>query len=413
MEEELKNKVSLILRNLFEDVNDKIKKLSDEKMELEKQRINLSEQEVEQEYFNFFDRNIFKRKEYREYLENRKKRNQEYSEKTIELNQKMTEIDDRVDLEKKNAEKLKSLIDNPSLIEIRVLSDYFNSYEDIEEYCKNKNIELRSSDKLYLGKSDIDEITMSAAISDDFRLIVFDKSYSRALYEKVINKLNEFVKNNFDEAEYQSNINLFEELTSGKYDNHFVKHVMDYIKYICMNSRTEEEMKKTIEKYYFGLSQKLDSLYKKYKNKNLGFLLEKLYENEDYVIGCHATSYKPDGDIVEDDSIFANGIRESVRGQANEMRYTIAYNIPFLEVLDYDQNRYGDVAGGYAYILAIPKDVVMQKEPLWGIGEDGKSYIMPQFITGKYKQFDEEATFIWNFNSKKKEYDRKEVDRSK
>lgn len=135
--------------------------------------------------------------------------------------------------------------------------------------------------------------------------------------------------------------------------------------------------------------------------------------NDDYVIGCYATSIKPDGDIIQDDKIFEEGIKESNKGNPIAMQFTVAYNIPFFEVLDYDQNRYGDVAGGYVYILTIPKDVVMQKEPLWGVSEDGSNYILPDFVYGKCEQISDNQEIIPNSNTHKKVYDKRELDNSK
>ena len=412
MENELSNTITMILRNLYEDTQDRIRELSNEEMELDRQLQRLSEQIVDHEHFSVLDKLLLKRKQYQAHLESIKKRDLENSEKRIDIRNKRESISRKKYEEKKKVYELEKLIDNPSMIELNTLSNYFNSYQEIEDYCNSKNIKLTSTSKLYFGKDGNDEAFMKEAISEDFRLIVFDKSYSPELYKQVIDQLNEFVKNNFSEIEYRANINLYEEMFSGKYNNHFIKHVMDYLKYICGNGKTHEEMRRIINTYYFSLTQNLDKLYQKYNKENFGKALEKLYENDDFIVGCHATSYKPDGDIIQDDKIFENGIRESNRGTSRAMNFTVAYNIPFLEVLDYDQNRYGTVSGGYAYILTIPKAVVMQQEPLWGIGEDGYNYILPDFVYGKYKQTSDNQELIINTNTNKKIYENQDVDRS-
>jgi len=417
MEKDVLNVINLILRNLHKDLLDKIKKLSDEKMTIKKQESQYIEQKFEEKNYSFLDKKIFKRKEYQNYLKNQREYSLEYNKKLNEFKIQANVLEGNIIKAKNDVAKLAKLIDNPSLVSTDTLSNYFNSYQEIEEYCNSKNISIKNVDKLLLGKSDNDQIFMEQAINEDFRSIIFDNSYSLDLYQKVIDKMNEYLKNNKNKAAfettYENNIHLFEDLTSGKYDGHFVKHVCDYIKFICARSKTDEELEKYLCSYYLGLSGELDDLYKKYKKDNFGVMLEKIYENDDYVIGCHGTSYKPDGDIVLDDKIFEDGIRAPIRGDTSlSMQYTVAYNIPFLEVLDYHQDRYGSVAGGYAYVLAIPKDVVMQKEPLWGIGSDGQAYIMPKYICGKYKQFEDDAELILNTNPKKKEYEEQKIDSS-
>ena len=407
--EEVINSIILILRNLHEDIQDKIRELANEKNEFEKQGNELSALLRNKPHFSFLDKILFKRKKYRAYLASVR----ELNNKKFEISCKKNSIDNHIYEERRKADKLKNYIDNPSTVELKTIFDYFESYQEIEEYCNSKNIILTNASKLYFGKDRNDEVFMNDAISDDFRLIVFDNTYSPELYKKVIDKLNEFVKNNFDELSYKSNINLYEKMISGKYDDHFVKHIMDYLKYICSRSKTFDDMKAVINSYYLGLTQNLDRLYQKYKKENFGNILENIYENEDYVIGCHATSIKPDGDIIQDDKIFEKGIKESNKGNPRAMQFTVAYNIPFFEVLDYDQNRYGDVAGGYVYILTIPKNVVMQKEPLWGVGEDGSNYILPDFIYGKYEQISDNQKIILNSNTHKKVYDKRELDNSK
>ena len=409
MDKELLVIINLILRNLNEDALNLIKDLSNEKMSIEKMQNELSEQVFVRKKYSFLEKNIFKKKEYQEYLNNLEKYNQEYGIKNKDYINRLDTINDQIYKEKCKSNKLIELIDNPTRMNISVLKDYFNSYQEIETYCNSKNIKLNYRAMLFFGKQDNDLVFMDNAINEDFRTIIFDKSYSLELYKIVIDKINEFVKKNFDELSYNSNLGLYNELVSGKYDGHFIKHVMDYIKYICIKGKSEEELKTYISKYYFGLSSKLSMLYEKYKKENLGGTLEKIYENDDMIIGCHATSYIPEGDIVENDSIFENGIRAPIRGDGKAIDFTVAYNIPFLEVLDYDQNRYGSVSGGYAYILTIPKDVIGQEELLWGKGEDGNSYILPKYVYGKYKQFDNNAELILNSNSKKKTYEDEEI----
>ncbi len=413
MENEVLNVIKTILESRYKEIQDKIKELKDEQMELDKQKSEMRKQEVEKKQFSFFDKVLFKRKEYQDYLDGIKKHNQEINDKSSEIRQKQISIDDQIYEQNNKLTKLEWIIEKPHLIELSTISNYFKDYQEIEEFCNKKNIKLTNAQKLYLGKDSSDKEFMNDAISEDFRLIKFDNSYSPELYKKVIDQLNEFAKNNVDASSYKYNINLYEKLTSGKYDDHFIKHVMDYIKYICAKGDTLENMKLVIIKYYLNFTRTLDRLYQNYQKENFGKVLEKLYEDDDYVIGCHGTDYKPNGDIIEDDKIFENGVRESNRSNSKSMQFTVAYNIPFLEVLDYDQNRYGDVSGGTVYILKIPKDVVMQKEPLWGVGEDGKCYVLPEFVYGKYKQKTDNPEVILNTNSNKKIYDNKELDRSK
>lgn len=411
MDKEVLNTMILILQNLYEDYLKKVDSLNEEKIVIENQINELHNESFDRKKFNFMDKTIFKRKKYKEYISDFLENNKKVSKTREELMARENIIYNEINQVKRNVSGLKYLIENSSSINLDSLSSYFGNYQEIEAYCDSKTIKMTYKDKLYFGVEKDAEL-MEKAILEDLRLIVFDNSYSLDLYKKVIDRLNEIAKS-FDERYCMYNLSLYNELVSGKYDDHFVKHVMDYIKFIFLKGDTDKHLENYINLYYFGLTSKLEYLYKRYKTENFGSVLEKLYENEDTVIGCHGTSYTPTGDIIEDDKIFEDGIKAPDRGNPYEMLFTVAYNIPFLEVLNYDQNRYGNVAGGYAYIVAIPKSAIAGKEPLWGIGEDGKAYIMPKFICGKYKQFDENAEVIRNTNSKKKEYEKQVDDRSR
>ena len=75
-------------------------------------------------------------------------------------------------------------------------------------------------------------------------------------------------------------------------------------------------------------------LYRLYKKEDFGVELERIYENDDYVIGCHGTSYIPNGDFIDDDMVFKKGLRKPIRGDTSgSIKFTVACNIPFLELL--------------------------------------------------------------------------------
>ena len=74
MENELSNTITMILRNLYEDTQDRIRELSNEEMELDRQLQRLSEQIVDHEHFSVLDKLLLKRKQYQAHLESIKKR---------------------------------------------------------------------------------------------------------------------------------------------------------------------------------------------------------------------------------------------------------------------------------------------------------------------------------------------------
>lgn len=415
MNEEIISLIQLILKELNEELLKEKEILQNKKDSITSDIDNLKNEKelyTKKSKSSLFLMKIFNQKKYGEFENNMYNCNNELEKLKAEKNKIMDEI---VINEKKIVD-MEKILEDPSRISSQKLSTFFNSFQEIEEFCKRKNIPLNCKMMLYLGKKGDNVDFMKEAVSEDLQLIAYDTTYSLEVYKVLIDKLNEYIgskRQNFGISDFTFNelSKLYDLIVTGKYDDHFVKHIMNYLKHIC--SSDNFDLNKRINLYYLGLTRMLASgeLYRLYKKEDFGQELERIYENNDYVIGCHGTSYKPNSEFIDDDMIFKRGLRKPIRGDAKgSIKFTVACDIPFLELLNYDQNRYGEVSGGYAYILAIPKEKMLQESLLWERGEDGFEYINPKYIIGKYKQFSNQATFIKNPNSIEKNMELENAD---
>jgi len=415
--------------------------------------------------FNFLQKYITKRKEYKEYTS--------AIESNDEISSMVKDLDNNIDVliqelkEKQNIppfEKIKKdeLTEkyNKKIDEIQSAENFYDMGMDAEQAKKlltENDIEIKydsCKEALQLSPDEFgtDEEFMKKAIHEDKNLIVCDKTNSDELYTEYLSEL----KKDMLEAEerdvqgiYSESIEagmknidkIIEEIKtprSPEYGKYKIPHELLY-ESIRINAGKECE-KDSFREGIFG--EKINQLDKgvnisneclKYLNVDcsisaeLGEELAGIWKdpNNTFVIHNILRNHKNYGmsenELEEKareviDGIFTKGLRatnamgELSSGKSPTLAATSVRQgkgLTFIDVIDYDY------AGGvYNMIMQVPNDAFVKEDatPIWGtndknaVGGDREFYLLPEYVYGCFKAKDSNATMVKNEGRKKEQY---------
>lgn len=358
---------------------------------------------------------LFKTKKYKEKMKNdsilRKEESDIYEQKRSKES-KLKELN-----EKKN--KVKKIDDVKNLP--------FKNSEEIQNYCQEKNISITSEDYFKYFREDVsinDELMMSF-VKENLSYLKYDKSNNPEIYKYFLNKkINEYeqykdiipidLKKDFETTELETLKELLNALNNHTYNEEFEKHIMEWIK---KRSDFFIDFKKVIElkniddindnKYSNYLDAinvrkviNLDYVYKQYQS-DFGKELQELYKNDSLLIGVHGTEYGTDD--IKDNKIFVEGLKNSSQaGAVRCMDRTVAYDLPFIDLLDY-----GSLRPNCNYYIVIPKEIYYSGAPIWGSDMDNsdENYLLPEYVYGMVDRREKkDFKFIKNNLPNKKKY---------
>lgn len=323
--------------------------------------------------FNFFEKHILKRKQYKEYIKDRQ--NVIEANKSEEKKKRLQEID-RI-LLSKGTVSLSSV--ETKISEIKEA----NSLEELGIQDTNQAIELltangiefkfKNCQQAFEWASEIfskDKEFMKKAIKENVDFIKYDKTNDEELYKEVIElKIKEFQGKEISDDSLKKLYALKEELESPKQ----VKEG----KYKVPHKFMFEEIRNDAGYFY----SEVDGVY----DKEFGEELEKLYENPELLVGVHGL--REDKEIEQ--AILTKGLKNSMQSADVALNRTVAFgkSLAFTKLLNY-RIPYNGLESEAAVILALPKNVLDKENPvaIWGSHKrDGSdNYILPQYIYGLY-----------------------------
>lgn len=379
---------------LIEDIEFEIKDIEDKVKEYEIQLKDNNQKLNSIRTKSFIDK-IFKTKKYKEQI----KKKFILDEESFNINREI-------------------LYENNRLKELFKKRDYINKIDDVSKlefknndemynYCLDKQIEITNEESItYFEKqtSKNGEL-MFSLVKENINYIKKDKSNNVEIYKCFLaKKIYEFeeCKNMVPielkhEKEKQEIVVEFQKklldcLNNSSFDEKFNNYIFEWIRvnydyfmdfkklislfnsddYSWIDYCQEHNIKETID---------LDKLYKLYQS-DYGKELEEIYSDNKLLIGIHGTRYITEE--IENNEIFKKGLKNSTQsGSINRLDRTVALNLPFLELLDYDGALYVPGANvPYNYIVTIPKEVLYFKGPIWGSNKEKSSenYLLPEYI---------------------------------
>lgn len=344
--------------------------------------------------YNFFQKYIFKRKEYKEYEHTidqcNKEKNDLFSEAQI-IRQEIEAI------EHLNLEEILVKIDKAEKLEQLGISSEKEAESMLIEYFETKKTSFSELSYEEMFKI-LPETTskspkfMSYAIEENPDFIQYDKTDYKELYIKYIGFLKEKVPftTTLEELDlYLEELKRDEEKVS-KTDKYRIP-----LKYMFEDLRLLDKATYS----YIRLNEKF--------SKEFGTQLEELYEDPDTILGMHSTE-----DKSAIDGIMTGGLKQCVSFDwwkkpclASTVRYGEKMDMKFLIALDY----YLPAGGNkdICFILQIPKKAFDSKDPMPIWGSDNKegtdNFVLPQYIYGYYKKSDgENRTIVRNSKTPQK-----------
>ncbi len=333
--------------------------------------------------FNFLQKYLLKRKEYKDYIrdvqnaqkeqeevkssdkvrlgEIKKKLSAEGFPTISSISQKIEELSNATTFKELGVEDSNKAIEN--LIK-QGISPNFESYEQAFEMAPE-----------YLGKN---AEFMKKAIRSNLEFIKYDKTNDEELYKEAIQMRIKMVKGK-DDILVDIELEKLEEL---KREIDSPKKVMEG-KYKVPHKFMFEEIRNNASSNKLGgyWYSTVDGVY----DKEFGEELEKLYENPNLMIGVHGMD---ENDNRESD-IFSKGLRNSMQMADVALNRTVAFGkqLTFTKLLNYRLPHNG-LESETAIILTLPKAALDPKNPvpIWGSMEKTGSYnyILPKYIYGLY-----------------------------
>ena len=369
----------------------KIKKINEQQavLELLNEKENLEKETgmIPYKKFNFFDKHFFKRREFKEYMSERKnagQKNQESKRRIKEIEKILYANGKRPTIQsvsEKIAELQKaSTIDELGITDVsKEIANLINDGVEFKfESCKQA---LELAPDIFSENIEF----MKKAIKEDLQLIKYDKTNSEDLYHEVVSirieelkgkNPNEIVNNSHDMA-----ITELDKLMKIKKELESPKQVPEG-KYKVPRKYLIEEIKNNIAnnegKYWYC---RVDGIY----DIEFGKEMESLYENPDCLIGIHGLSENKD---IEK-AIFREGLKNSMQNATTTLNRIVAYGsaLPFTQLLNF-RIPYNGIETESAIILTLPTNTLDANNPvpIWGshdkTGDD--NYILPQYIYGVY-----------------------------
>ena len=393
---------------------EEIKNLELKKVDAEIASINLRQKEVFDEFdqlktqepqyksYSWIQKNITKRREYKEYNQTYNELYDAYSSK---LQSNLRSMDE-VTAEMKRLDCKRELIKNSeSLRELGISSlSYYH------EYCKDNNIEedLETIFVEYPEESCSNKDYMMHAIQVDPFNIRYDLTNDLDVYRAAAQILYTYLNT----GEYVQNRELYSrwvmDMLDMLNDESFINSetgskFIEYIKEILRTMNPDKLYIPDIKEAYY--------LY----NTEYGHELEELYQNPDIIVGVHGTSY-----YEEDNKILRDGIKTSSQDDRalNNLSRTVAYDIPFIRLLTYDGSQYAGakLCMRYNYIVKIPREAFEPNSvtPIWGGNSEflSQDYLLPELVCGVYDTKSDGAK-MKTYEGKKTRYERLYLDGSK
>ena len=377
----------------METILKQYKELQSQKMEkrysliLEKERIK---KEIMNDSFTDikygFIEKIFKRKQYKEYLETKDNYEKEKENRNYNRNERINEINILLNnYQNKTSEEMAkycneingyssfedfniTLEDAISELLSNNIEPVFDSYDESFKYMKD-----------YFGNN---KEYMLKAVEEDFKYIIYDKTNDDELYLKILPDFIKYVetneKNNISNnskvlLEYIHELKEPKVVEEGKYKIPH-KYMFEEIKRYLVNSETPFK--------YTELDGKL--------NFDFGNEMESIYEDEEYFLGLHSSK---SNDELEQ-KIFYQGLRNSMQNANNTLNRTVMYgnSLTFTKALNYAayailpvDERNQDYTN---FILKIPYKAFDINDPLpiWcSNNRDGSdNYLNPDYVYGMY-----------------------------
>ena len=336
--------------------------------------------------FNFFERHIFKRKEYKQYKQDEKEYNKTREQKIAEY--------------KTCEEKEVKLMETKSSLEVKIsiLQSKINSY-NVEQILNEANL-IKSGDKqkiieLLLAKhpglaTNIDIMTELVAFNPGN--IQYDKTNNEELYKLYLTKKLEQISmdSKFSDEEKQvlskSYKQCLEELVNPK--------TVEEGKYKIPHSYLLEELRSKTDTVREGFKgdilhtpsgNVISGFNSEYLEKDgefdyeYGTQIQELYESEDSYLAIHGSREgKPTMEII-----MSTGLKGTVQGLGNlDLRSNAMYKpeLYFFYALAYRLNQ-------YCALLLIPKEGLDKSDSpikIWGKKEKDAedTYILPQYVYG-------------------------------
>lgn len=403
---EEEEKIKSIVREI-KDLKNKIDELEKNKNDLESQILDSSDRMMRlneqlalaryhnKKQFNFFQKYFFKRKEYKQYLQDEAEFQQS----------KERDMDEYKELESKR-EKLKR---EKSNIESRisVLQSQIGMYNT--EEIREKYDQLMTSDSQkqveYLincnpGLAENFEF-MSEAIIINPRNIQYDKTDNEELYKSFFKERMRQISNNpkidNDDKEYlleqyQKSLEELEnpkEVEKGKYKiphKYFFESIRDFerqfdaeCKHGCVNGCGLLGYNSKVGKMCYEFTTQYlnyDGVY----DEEYGNQIQNLYEKEDSYLAIHGSNI---GNSELMKRIMENGLENSTeKGSLCNLRRTAVYgrNLHFFDAFLYRQHQ-------FCAIILVPKEGIEKTNmpiKIWGndIKDSLEHYLLPQYVYG-------------------------------
>lgn len=372
--------------------------------------------DIPQKRYNFFEKYLFKRKDYKENLK-----------KINDANQK----------EIKEKEEIRNRINNinKKLIAVGYLNDE-EARSQIEQIQKSTTLEgmgISSLDEAIslLDKNDIDiqfdsfdegfkiapEIVgsdlefMKAAVKEDLKYIKYDKTENPELYiqtlDLAVKKIDDMELPEY-EFNYRSTFESYkEELISPK----DVEQGRYKVPHKYMFEEIRQEFAK--DEFYTPWSASFDYLSVDGKFlEEFGKEMQGLYEDKSNLLAVHGFAhgkYNSDHDKEKRESIFRNGLKNSLQNSGASLRdikstaFVQNNGLNFINALNYSYN------AETVIVLTLPSD---SNIPIWGTDEKDingvciktENYILPEYVYGAFNCTDEDRKIEKNNIEKKKKY---------
>ncbi len=361
--------------------------------------------------FNFLERHLTKRKQYKEYITDRESAlnaNKENQKRVQEINKlllakgnpSITNIKQRIDdiSKAKTFEEL-GIKDSNEAIEILITKGIkfkFESYQQAFELAPE-----------FFGRN---PEFMKKAIREDIKFIGYDKTDDEELYREVINlriKELEVKKEKGDFSEPFEDISVPKELKELYYLKQEIENPkqVEKGKYKIPHKFMFEELRNNISrnelKYWYS---QVDGVY----DKEFGEELQALYENPDIIVGVHGLD---ENEYIEN-KIFTQGLKNSMQNADVTLDRTVAFgkDLAFTSLLNY-RIPYNSNETESAIILTLPKKALDKENPvpIWGSHnpQGSDNYVLPQCVYGLYhaKSDGNNRKVIKNPHVKQEEYE--------
>lgn len=367
--------------------------------------------------FNFFEKHITKRKEYKQEMkriEEKKELNRGESESAkIEIEALRKEIQKEMmrrfgsfslDI-KAFYEELKRIENATTFQELG-----YSSEEEVRETLEKNGIPIQFHSieeglRIFPETARTNVEFMRNAVNTNFANIRYDKTNDENVYKIYLNrKIDELQRQQINDR----NIDTSEE----------IRILKEYVKELDEPRMVENGKYKVPHRYMFEELRRLEQTDERENSGNaytgtykymevdgkfsaeFGQQLEAMYSREDIVFGLHGTSNRDVSGYLQ------SGLRESKNhDRPRQANNTVLYGeyLTFTNALDY-----GGMWSNSVVILGLPQNAFSEKNPsyIWGSDEkNGDKYILPEYVMGYYTLGDKEnRTVVENSEKIKKQY---------